>query len=190
MGREVRRVPVNWNHPTMVDHTGRECAQPMFDKRFEDTAKKWKDDLAKWEQGLRPACISGKMVWQPLNEWLYRDKATPNQEWWEYEGDPPSDRSTYRPWLDAEATWFQVWETVTEGTPVTPPFATREELIDYLVTNGDFWDQKRRAEGRDKMGIGCEPWGRNAATKFVNAGWAPSMIMTNGIVTEVGGKPQ
>jgi hypothetical protein len=25
-----------------------------------------------------------------------------------------------------EATWFQAWETVTEGTPVTPPFATTD----------------------------------------------------------------
>lgn len=30
---------------------------------------------------------------------------------------------------------WQVWETVTEGSPVTPVFATAEELIDYLVDN-------------------------------------------------------
>jgi hypothetical protein len=32
---------------------------------------------------------------------------------------PPPDHPR-----DKEATWFQAWKTVTEGTPVTPPFAT------------------------------------------------------------------
>jgi len=68
-------------------------------------------------------------------------------------------------------TWFQAYETVSEGTPVTPPFATQEELIDYLATRGDFWDQ-HRGEG---------PWPRENARKFVlGSGWAPSMIVTTG----------
>ena len=31
---------------------------------------------------------------------------------------------------------WQVWETVSGGSPVTPVFASAEELIDYLVENG------------------------------------------------------
>jgi hypothetical protein len=76
---------------------------------------------------------------------------------------PPPDHPQ-----DKEATWFQAWETVTEGTPVTPPFATTDELVDYLATRGDFWDQER----------GDGPWDRKSAEEFVKAGWAPTLIVT------------
>ena len=57
---------------------------------------------------------------------------------------------------------------MSEGTPVTPPFATREELIDHLVEGGDDWDRKRGRPG----------YSRESATAFVNAGWAPSFVVT------------
>lgn len=61
---------------------------------------------------------------------------------------------------------WQVWETVSEGSPVTPVFATREALIDYLVEGGDAWDQRRGNGG----------WTRENAESFVGKGWAPSAI--------------
>jgi hypothetical protein len=175
MGREIRRVPPNWEHPKIERYNGRMDFQPMFDRRFEDAAKSWKEGFAKWEAGLRPQGFPTE--WVPVAEWKSADIYGSDKEWWEYEGGPPEDRDYYRPWKDEEATWFQVWETVSEGTPVTPPFATREELIDYLATHGDFWDQRRRAEGR--TGMQCDPWDRAAAEKFVNSGWAPSMMVTH-----------
>lgn len=30
---------------------------------------------------------------------------------------------------------YQVWETVSEGSPISPPFATPEELADWMVAN-------------------------------------------------------
>ena len=51
--------------------------------------------------------------------------------------------------------------------PVTPPFATIDELVDYLATRGDFWDQER----------GDGPWDRKSA-EVVKAGWAPTLIVT------------
>jgi hypothetical protein len=73
--------------------------------------------------------------------------------------------------------WWQVYETVSEGTPVTPPFATKEELIEYLVEHGDFWDQRNRHDYRCYVDPGCyPPWSRKAATTFVmEDGWCPSM---------------
>ena len=174
MGREIRRVPANWEHPKTERH-GRMDYQPMYDERFEDAVREWKDGYAKWESGLRPDGWGEDREWVPVAEWRSADIYDPDIEWWEYDS-PPGDRSYYRPWKDEEATWFQVWETVSEGTPVTPPFATKEELIDYLAAHGDFWDQARRAEGRTS--IPCGPWDRAAAEKFVNAGWAPSMVVT------------
>mgnify|MGYP001013563247 CR=1 FL=1 len=151
MGREVRRVPPNWQHP-------RQCGwddgrlQPMFDQTFATAAAEWKAEFAKWEAGERPD---------------YCSEESAALQYWEWSGAPPK-REYYRPWEDDEATWFQVWETVSEGTPVTPPFATTQELADYLVENGDFWDQKRGDGG----------WLRDNAEKFVTAGWAPSFVVT------------
>ena len=155
MGREVRRVPPNWEHPK--DERGH--YKPLYDKPFEDAAKEWKDAYAAWERGERPDYCSG-------------DSA--NLEYWEWNGEPP-DRGYYRPsWTEAEATWFQVYETVSEGTPVSPAFATREELVEYLVKHGDFWAQSR-GEG------GCS---RKAAEAFVmEDGWVPSMVIENGKIT-------
>lgn len=133
----------------------------MFDESFEDAAAEWKQEFAAWERGERPT-------------WCCEESKA--KEYWEVNGDPP-DRKSYRPWKDDEATWYQVWETVSEGTPVSPPFATREELIEYLVANGDYWDQARRKDGYTGV-IDCRPWSRKSAEAFVNGpGWAPSMVM-------------
>lgn len=141
MGREIRRVPPNWEQPK----NERGHLQPMFDQTFSAAAEEWKARLAK-----------------------HVPSENDGREYWEWDGNPP-DREYYRPWEDEDATWFQVWETVSEGTPVTPPFATKIELVDYLVANGDAWDQSRGNGG----------WGRKAAERFVNAGWAPSMVVFN-----------
>jgi len=37
---------------------------------------------------------------------------------------------------------WQVWEKVSEGSPVTPVFPTAEALAKYLSTVGDLWHQK------------------------------------------------
>lgn len=152
MGREVRKVPANWNHPK-IDRHGRTDFQPMHDEHFDAKFAEWLADFDRIRAGnltdLEIECYP-----RGLADWL-------NDE-----GLPP-DPTYYRPWRDEDATWVQVWETVSEGTPVTPPFATPEELIDYLATKGDFWDQKR----------GDGPWDRAAAESFVKRGWAPSMIL-------------
>lgn len=64
-------------------------------------------------------------------------------------------------------TAWQVWETVSEGSPVTPAFATAEELIEHLVSNGDAWDKNRGKGG----------WDRAHAEQFVQDGWQPSGLM-------------
>jgi len=57
---------------------------------------------------------------------------------------------------------WQIWETVSEGSPITPVFATPEELAGWCVAH--------------------EPWHMRMTSdqwlKFIDAGWAPSVIMT------------
>ena len=65
---------------------------------------------------------------------------------------------------------WQVWETVSEGSPVTPVYSSAKELIEHLTAKGDIWDQKRGDGG----------WPKEAAENFVNnTGWAPSLICSS-----------
>ncbi len=56
---------------------------------------------------------------------------------------------------------WQLWETVSEGSPVTPVFATRDGLVAHLSSNAY-----------------RTPLTRDEAEGLVNAGWVPSMIVT------------
>lgn len=176
MGREIRHVPPHWEHPKYTYETAPHSSRvgdyhPLYNKSFKQAAAQWKEEFAAWERGERPS---------------YCSEESKSDEFWVYHGNPPKP-DYYRPdWKEGEATWIQVYETVSEGTPVTPPFATEDELIDYLVAHGDFWDQKRRLEGR--LGMNCQPWSRMQAEKFVKgAGWAPSLVFTpeTGLVSGV-----
>ena len=155
MGREIRMAPENWAHPQKMYGSGMGY-QPMFDRTFADAAKEWRDEYAKWEAGDRGS------------HFVAADYPVDFQ-YWEWENRPPL-REDYRPWADDDATWFQVWETVSEGTPVTPPFATTEELVEHLVTVGDDWDVKRGNGG----------WLRANAESFVRAGFAMSGVIVGG----------
>lgn len=158
MGRELRMVPPNWEHPKFRhDYSGEMCDQPMYDENLEQVMEKW---LAEFDR-IRSGDLSD------LEKEVYPRGLV---DWLNDEGNPP-DPAYYRPWKDEEATWFQIWQTVSEGSPVTPPFATKQELVEYLVKNGDFWDQKR----------GDGAWNRKSAENIVNGGYAPSFIIENGI---------
>jgi hypothetical protein len=150
MGREVRKVPPNWKHPQSKRHSG---LQPMHDQTFTHAANEWKESFRKWYAGEDDARTK------------HKHESGRDYEYWEWAGEPP-DADYYRPWEDAEATWYQCWETVTEGTPRTPPFATIEELESWLAEYGDNMTQIP----------GCG-WGIKAAHNFCNARWMPSMII-------------
>lgn len=156
MSFEVRMVPPNWDHPKERDpYRGEMRYVAMLDEHFDDAVREWKEGYAAWERGERPAGCT---------------EAYANSEYWEYEASPP-DRERYRPWKDEEATWYQLWESVSEGTPVSPPFATKEELVQYLVTHGDFWDKR--------------PWPLKRAQAFVAQGFSGgSFMIDNGVAVE------
>ena len=175
MGREIRRVPPNWKHPR-EDVLGYSKAGwgftekyiPMRNASVEDAWEEWREYWQEWLDGGHDEVIKkyGASDY-PKNE--------PYRSFCEWHGLPPDPKS-YRPsWTEHEATWYQVYETVSEGTPVSPPFATQAALVDYLVENGDFSDQQRREEGAHDMD--CRPWSREDAERFVyETQWAMSLI--------------
>ncbi len=73
-------------------------------------------------------------------------------------------RKIYDDWTGTEpptGEGWQIWETVSEGSPVSPVFQTKEKLIAALVKDGH---------------------SESAATNFVNGGWAPSMVISGGVI--------
>jgi hypothetical protein len=97
-----------------------------------------------------PGCNGAGSTWDsPENKQLAKD--------WKMEEPPAGDG-------------WQVWETVSEGSPITPVYDTAEKLIDHLALYGDLWDQKRGHPG----------WGYEAAKAFVGVGWAPSGASKDG----------
>ena len=137
MGREVRRVPPNWQHPT-----GDNGEYLSLLEDYEEHRDEW---LAGFEAHSSSE-NGGKDYWH-----------------WEFGGMPP-DPDDYVHYGGVEPTWFQVYETLSEGSPVSPPFETEEELINHLAEHGDDTDLKG--------------WGKEAATKFVKNRWAPSFVLS------------
>jgi hypothetical protein len=58
---------------------------------------------------------------------------------------------------------WQLWETVSEGSPISPVFADADGLIDWLCSPAYSWGG---------------PMERESAARFVRAGWAPSLVFT------------
>ena len=153
MGREVRRVPADWQHPRIerLDHrSGRmvESYQPMFDRPFAAAMQDWYDEWKKWERGERPS---------------YASEACASMTYWEWNGGPP-DPAYHRPdWPEATRTHLMMYEDTSEGTPISPAFETPEELARWLVDNdaSAFADRTASYEG----------W-----LAIARGGYAPSMV--------------
>ncbi|MCG7945868.1 MAG: hypothetical protein N0C84_05925 [Candidatus Thiodiazotropha taylori] len=81
------------------------------------------------------------------------------------EGIHPDAKEQYEAWERFEpptGEGYQIWETVSEGSPISPVFATPEELATHMADTR--W-------GADK-GTDYETW-----LRFINGpGWAPSMV--------------
>lgn len=84
-------------------------------------------------------------------------------------GIPNAVYAAYEAWEQTEppeGPGYQIWETVTEGSPISPVFATPEELAHYMAG---------RAWGADK-GSSYETW----LSFITGPGYAPSMVITAG----------
>lgn len=116
MGREVRRVPKDWNHPK-DDHGGyiplHEPSAPLRDMILQ-----WWDDEHLWSAGEHPD--------------QQRDYKTP-ERFCDWDGGPPNP-SDYMPWWpDEMKTHYQMYETCSEGTPISPVMDTPEDLARWLA---------------------------------------------------------
>jgi len=122
MGREVRMVPADWEHPE--DRNG---YRGLHRQSYNEALADWNLNKAKWDEGLVPSYTRD-------NEWVPRD-ATMIWTFEEYCGRRPSPYDYMPDWKPEERTHFMMYETTTEGTPISPAFATAEELARWLTDN-------------------------------------------------------
>lgn len=88
----------------------------------------------------------------------------------DYYGVAP-DINDYMPdWPDEERTHLMMYESTSEGTPLSPAFATPEELARWLADNN--------ASAFGSMTASYEQW---LAT--CRQGWAISAVMVDGVMT-------
>ena len=174
MGREIRRVSKGWEHPSrpmepwQMDnfyhrhHKPGEYGyglrfEPMYDNDIETVWREWFEGWEQWQRGEHPAQIKHP------DDYLERSYAS----YAEYEGRSP-DPESYRAeaWTPEQATCYQIYETVSEGTPVSPVFETLDELQAWLIEQG---------------------YSEKAAEGFAKTGWVPSGVISpqHGIVTGI-----
>lgn len=150
MGREIRMVPANWQHPQ--DSNGEYI--PLLDG-YTRHLKRWKEESEQWAKGLRRD-YSKDDGWKPL---------APDDDYSSWVGEAP-DPSHYMPeWPAEQCTHFCMYETCSEGTPISPPCATAEECARWLADSG--------ASAFGSETATYEQW---LAT--CKAGWAASGIYT------------
>lgn len=170
----IRRVPPGWEHPRFTEGNYRGHRDnighymPMFDKTFREAADEWEALYDLWRAGARKG--------DERLEWGYRTPYRDDAYFWE-DGNWPPEPDYYRPEFTEEPTWYQVYEDISEGTPITPPFATKEEIVEYLVEHGDFRrDYYLERWPHEKPFY--DKWDREAAEHLVERGSArPSMTV-------------
>lgn len=83
----------------------------------------------------------------------------------------PGQRAEAEAWESSEpptGEGWQLWETVSEGSPISPVFGTAEELAVWLTTPDSCWGATQR------------PMTITQARGFVGSGWAPSGVINAG----------
>lgn len=153
MGREVRMVPEKWNHPKNQD--GR--YDPLFDN-FEKDIADWQEEKEQWDRGYQKSYDNYKL----------KDKNNLALSYEEWAGEAPDPKNYMPTWKPEEKTHYMMYETTTEGTPISPAFETPEELAKWLSDNN-------ASAFADKTAA-YEEW----LNMIKEDGYAPSAVVENG----------
>jgi hypothetical protein len=153
MGREVRRVPADWQHPKEYNaYRHEEAYKPLYGRAWAPEAAEWDRDRIEWEAGNRPSYTSDEAADLPYDQWAGKRP---------YSGDYMPD------WPESERTHLMMYEDTSEGTPISPAFETPEDLARWLANNG--------ASSFGSSKATYEQW-----LPICKGGWAPSMVIAGG----------
>ena len=160
MGREVRKVPADWQHPKHNVHewkTGRmvERYKSLFPgERYQPEVDEWDEECAKWKAGWRPDYCT--------------DPKSRSMTYEQYSGQRPHKDDYMPDWPAEQRTHLMMYENTSEGTPISPAFETPEELARWLVDNG-----------ASAFGISTGTY--DGWLRVARGGWAPSVVVCDGV---------
>lgn len=138
MSTELRRVPKDWQHPS--DHRDADRYEsklayvpppfyrwrPLLDKDWATAEREW------WRDRIAHAVKRALYYLPSLFGWL----EPPSEVCWPWtlEDHPRPRYLDYRPrWQKRERTHYQLYEDVSEGTPISPVCATVDELVEWCA---------------------------------------------------------
>jgi hypothetical protein len=129
---EIRKVSKDWKHPR--DENGRFI--PLFGCSYSKCCAEWDEEKEMWDTGfvlLYSPTGPHVRTYKPKEENLCSLTFEERQGW----GRPIQEE--YMPEREPEEkTHFQMYETVSLGTPISPIKETQEELEERLIENWVF----------------------------------------------------
>lgn len=165
MGREVRMVPADWRHPqyTPWDAPGDYAVgrfKPLYDGGYATAAADWAEEKTQWDAGFKRGYSGERWVPKEGHE---------SDSYEEWSGAAPREEDYMPEWPAEQRTHLMMYENTSEGTPISPAFATPEELARWLTDNG--------ASAFGTMTAGYDHW-----LAVAKGGWAPSMVISGGVM--------
>lgn len=176
----------------LLGDVAKEVYRPMYQQEYKEAVDEFNEEMKKWFKGIRHwyqgfywDSFNDKLIpiKEKLDEWYkhnekeriehgYSDTYLATEQmryktgicsWTDVAGDVPlyPNPEDYMPFGE----WYQIYETVTEGTPVTPSFETVDQLIEWLSKNTDF--------------VGAT-WTPEQVRGLVKQGSVPSFVVENG----------
>jgi hypothetical protein len=134
MDREIRMVPPGWQHPTKLVEdwqTGKpkSCFKPLMNGPWSEHVSSWDEENAQWDRGFEKSYTEyPAFQWKPKRP----DRPATFAEW---DGPRPKQEDYMPEFEPGTATHLMMYEITSEGTPISPAFATPEELDRWLVDN-------------------------------------------------------
>jgi hypothetical protein len=122
MGREIRKVPENWEHPKVSEKK----YQPMFDVFYGDALKEWLENHNKWEDGSHDDLLRDPELKEDYPFYAMYGGNAPDVDYYQ----------TVK-YKEEELTHIQLYENTSEGTPISPVFRSDQfdELCEYAAEN-------------------------------------------------------
>jgi hypothetical protein len=148
VSREVRHVPEWWVHPK--DKAGEYI--PMWDESYLVVAREYAKERAEWERGEFPS---------------YADEEDHVLTFEQWSGPFPNPCRYMPDFLPEERTHLMMYESTSEGTPISPAFKTPEELAQWLVDN-------------NASAFGSTPASYKGWLAVAKGAYAPTMVMRSG----------
>ncbi len=132
MGREVRQIPKDWQHPKgKVSWSNEPEHIPLFDgydaalSEWEETKKEWDTEIRKSEEYMFSAMLKHKADGGTFEDW-HGEKPRLYSEF-------PEIGSYVPDWPSKERTHYQMYETTSEGSPISPVMESPEALARWLT---------------------------------------------------------